>query len=324
MAQSIQQQHIDEEITALKQLIQSTEKDIQEINAAINDAEKHILADDNVSFWDPKLSSLRQDKMFLHKKEEKLQEEALVLEKSRLASLNIEAQSSEFGFFDLERDDNGLETDPTERRGRNTTWAGDHIALLADKRQGNSTKNQDVDNVKKVESSPSILTKVEEDDIVNHDPNANLQGQNRRPHMGNLKSKTMERENSFNVFGVGIEEEDTDVAANNSALKLPSKVTRDVSNSSEASSDNQSDKPYSVGSFLNEFFVASETLLLAQGNQDTAGSSSRSTSTDKVAGDSVKGSVLLNKGEGMQPAVSTHDFSVFGAEMYNDNDDENS
>lgn len=316
MARSLQ--HIEQEIATLKLTIQSNEKEIQVVNAAISDAEQHVLAEDRVSFWEPKLLSLRQDKAFLLKKEERLEEEALVLEKSRLASLDIEAHSNEFGFYDMEGDDDN------ERRGRNTTWAGDHIALLAEKRQGVNGKASGVDDVKKVESSPSIMTKVEDGDIVNHDPNASLQGQHRRPHMGNLKCKPLEREDSFNVFGIGIEEDDVDASVKNSTLRLPNKVTRDVSERSVASesSDDQGDKQFSVGKFLNEFFVASESLVLAQGNDG----SSRNNSTDKLAGE-VPSSIVQQakqwkEGVGLQPAVSTHDFSVFGAEMYNDGDDD--
>jgi hypothetical protein len=322
MSQSIQR--IEQEITALKQAIQSTEKEIHEINKSINEAEQHILNDDKVNFWEPKLSSLRQDKSFLLKKEERLEEEALLLGRARLAS--IESQSGEFGFYDMEKDE---ESPNANARGRNSTWAGDHISL-SDKSQANSNSSSgNTDDVKKVESSPSIMTQVEADRILNNDPNANLQGQNRRPHMGNFKSKAMERENSYNVFGMGGDDDDDEEDI--SIPKLPNKVTRDVSDVSVSSdSSDKNGKQYSVGKFLHEFFDASETLLLAQNNNGGGGggggtNNSRTSSSD---GDTLSALSLAasiqktNQGKGLQPAVSTHDFSVFGAEMYNDSDDE--
>jgi hypothetical protein len=302
MAQSIH--HIEQEITDLKVAILSAEAEIREINQSILEAEKHVLDEDKVKFWEPKLSSLREDKIYLLKKEDKLQEEALVLEKSRLAC--IEAQTSEFGFFDMEATDDS----EASSRPRNTTWAGDHIAI-SDNRQAGSGSGSQEEDVKKVESSPSIMTRVEENSILNHDPNANLQGQNRRPHMGNLKSKAMDMEDSYNVFDVTEDDED---------MPLPSSAPpprRDVSDMSAASetSEQGGDKPYSVGKFLHEFFDASESLVLAQGERNNSNDGD-STSTPKNA----KGQLQALAAAGIQPSESTHDFSVFGAEMYNDSD----
>ena len=312
---------IEGQITALQEAIHTVERDISDVNRNIIDAEKRVLDGDNVNFWEPKLSALRQDKVYLLKKEEKLQEEAVVLEKSRLAI--IESLSNEFGFFDVDNDDN--EQSP---RCRNTTWAGDHVALLAGRT--NSPK-QEGEDVKKVESSPSILTKLETADILNHDPNAVLQGQNRRPHLGNLKGKQIDRVDSFNVFGIGIEEDTDSIPVKQSALSAPdiSKIkpslARNMSNVSLSSETSESEKPLTIGKLLTDFFQASESLLLAQGNSATTKPASRTPSSDSLASPlrRAKKSQENMLRPGIQPAESTHDFSVFGADMYNDNDDDN-
>lgn len=77
MAQSIQQ--IETEIVALRASIQAVDKEVQQVIVAINEAEKHVLEDDKVHIWEPKLSSLRQDKVFLLKKEDNLHKEMVVL-----------------------------------------------------------------------------------------------------------------------------------------------------------------------------------------------------------------------------------------------------
>lgn len=307
MAQSIQQ--IESEIVELKASIQSVEKDIQQITAAINDAEKHVLEDDKISFWEPKLSSLRQDKVFILRKEESLHKEMVVLEQSRLAK--IQSQGSEFGFFNIDGDDD-QETSP---RARHSTWQAGHIAV-ADQANINAKSSTDQNSsMKSVESSPSIMTKVTEDEVINQDPNAALQGQNRRPHLGNLKKNdSFKRVDSYNVFGVAIDDDDDN---NTEIPALPSNVTREVSESTASETSEQSGGGgiAGVGKFLHEFFDASESLLLAQGNTLAgAQSPSRSRSTKKIVG--------VERPPTLQPAVSNHDFSVFGADMYNDSDNE--
>lgn len=319
--------HIEQELALLKESIHSLEKEIVEINKSISKAEEHVLNEDKINFWEPKLVSLRQDKVFMLKREEQLQDEALILDKSRLACL--EAQSSEFGFFDIDGSDN------TTTRERNATWAGGAIALSdalpssfspPDGKSCRAAGERNEEDVKKVESSPSIMTQVESDKIVNHDPNATLQGQNRRPHMGNL-----ERKDSYNVFDVSADDEDMEPLPPSSGEKRDTKSSSNERDSNSGSSDTNDKPRYSVGKFLHEFFDASETLILAQGDRTASTDTVKSGSEDTFSGANVRsdGSRGVSNSSasggappaiGLQPAVSTHDFSVFGAEMYNDSD----
>mmetsp|Transcript_26334 Transcript_26334/g.44446 ORF Transcript_26334/g.44446 Transcript_26334/m.44446 type:complete len:312 (+) Transcript_26334:75-1010(+) len=310
MAQSIQL--IETEIVVLKASIQAVEKEIQQVNVAINEAEKHVLEDDKVHFWEPKLSSLRQDKVFLLKKEENLHKEMVVLEQSRLAT--IQSQGSEFGFFNID----GEEDQESSPRARHSTWQAGHIAM-ADQANINA-KTGNNSSLPTIESSPSIMTKVTEDELINQDPNATLQGQNRRPHMGNLKKNdSFKRVDSYNVFGVAI---DDDEDSNTNIPTLPPNVTRDVSESTTSETSEQGTSAggiAGVGKFLHEFFDASESLLLAQGNNPGSQSPARSRSNKKAPG---VGGGPVDRPPTLQPAVSNHDFSVFGADMYNDSDNE--
>lgn len=315
-------ERIDHEIDEVKGHIREVEQNLRDTTQAIAEAEKHVLEGDRLTFWEPKLASLREEKAFYIKKEEKLQDEAIVLEKSRLAC--IEAQSTEFNFYDEDENITGA-------RGRISTWAGTQINFA----QGNSSvdgnKDED-DDVKKVESSPSIMTKVEGSDVINSAPDASLQGQHRRPHIGNLRSSAMQREDSFNVFGIGIEED-------SGVISKPEKIGRNVSEmsiSSEVSDVSSTDQPYTVGKFFSEFFDASEKLLLAQGESTKKEKTSRNNSRDTpeegpvsslfhvseeliVTGDKDTSSSKPKQSRPqLQPAESAHDFSVFGKELYND------
>jgi hypothetical protein len=311
MDQSIQQIELD--LQEHKQALTKVEPELQKINNSIDEAEKNILNDIKVQFWESKLTALREDKGFLLRKEENLHKEILMLEKSRLAAIQL--QSGEFGFFNIDDEDDEDDEDQTASgpRGRNATWQAGKIAMAMT--DGNSSSTVEDSGVKGVESSPSIMTKVPEDEILNHDPNASLQGQNRRPHMGNLKKNdSITRVDSFNVFGVGVDDDDDAPVPS-----VPKKVVREVSESTTSETSEQGGVA-GVGKFLHDFFDASESLLLAQENTPD-GEQAKS----KVLSGIKKTSAASDSGSSihsLQPAVSTHDFSVFGADMYNDSDED--
>lgn len=325
---------IEQDLVEIKQSIQTVENAIQLINISIDDAEQHILNDEKVNFWEPKLASLRQDKAHLLKKEDRLHDEALVLEKSRLAT--IQSMSSEFGFFNMDGEEEGCDGD-SGPRGRHATWHAGNIALAdpcntsgSGSGAANSNSNSKKNNgMKTVESSPSVMTQVPEEERLNHDPNAPLQGQNRRPHLGNFKAPAINRVDSYNVFG-NIVDEDEDEAVSHLVGVLPlSAVKRDESQSSISEVSENGEENAGVGKFILDFFSASEQLLLAQANEpraaDVDGDEDRE-GGDKfgsplsIAGPAVSKASALPRG--LQPVVSAHDFSLFGADLYNDNSDE--
>jgi hypothetical protein len=72
-----------DEIAIVDRKIEKVEDDISSVDAAIKEAEGHVLKNNKLKFWEPKLHHLRDEKKQLRDKEKQLRDLALLKEQQR-------------------------------------------------------------------------------------------------------------------------------------------------------------------------------------------------------------------------------------------------
>jgi hypothetical protein len=337
------------ELPDLKSKLAKLEKDITSLNISMEEAEKHVLNEDKINFWIPKLDELRKEKHHLFCKEEQLRDQILIREKFLLShgTATNEAPPTQPTSF--------VVNSPPEMRERSGTWS--HApAFLTNQHQDDSRKmTPQLDQIpedtsmKKSNSSPSILTKLTNQEIINTDEDAVLQGLHRRRHIGNFgihkptnNNTVVDDKKDFNVFGIAPDEdEDLDEKSivPEKVDSLSSSKGKDTTHHAKGGYNNNSQPSISgilssIAHSAIDSFVAMEDLVVYQvsdlpdsdtstkeldTSEDnsnapviTSNSATMTTANHRLLVRDEKRPIMMN------PVQSAHDFSVFGVDLNED------